>query len=79
VIHILELKNFNPETSWYSLIRNPNAVHILKPDMERIEWYEWESWTDLCKNPGIFEVDINQTKIDIIEKVNIIDKLLYKN
>ena len=77
VIHILELKNFNPEINWYGLLRNPNALHILKPNIERIDWYE--SWTGLCENPGIFEVDINQTKIDIIEKVNIIDKLLYKN
>ena len=70
-IHLMEQ---NPDKiDWIYLSQNPNAIHLLEANPKKINRDSFE------KNPGIFETDKKQYKIDITVKANIIDMLLYKN
>ncbi len=76
----LNLLEANPDKiNWEWLSQNPNTSilnALLKPvahEPDKINWWR------LSENPGIFEIDIKQYKIDITEKTNIIDNILYKN
>jgi hypothetical protein len=80
---------------WMELSRNPNAMHILEANINKINWkwlstnpraiellkanHDKIDWDFIALNPSIFEVDIKQYKINITEKTNITDNLLYKN
>ena len=59
------------------IFSNPSTIRIVKTLLElypdRINWYL------LSSNPSIFEVNMKQYKIDITDKANIIDNILYKN
>ena len=74
-IHMLENENIDIFTNldqiyWWSLSRNPNALNLLEANPDKINWRE------LSFNPSIFEIDMKQTKLDITNKANILDKLL---
>ena len=34
---------------WYELSRNPNAIHLLEENQDKIEWNQ------ISRNPSIFE------------------------
>ena len=75
-IHLLEpviLNIDNPlanAISWDWLSGNPRALHLLKSQPDKINWYQFS------KNPNIYEIDMKQYNIDIINKANILDNLL---
>jgi hypothetical protein len=70
-IHLIE-QNLD-KINWTFLSTNPKAIHILEKHIDKI------SWCNLSENPNIFEVNKIQYKIDITEKANILDIILYKN
>jgi hypothetical protein len=73
-IHLLE-QNYDKiksKINWHRLSENPNGIHILKQNMDKI------NWSSLARNPSIFEIDNKQYKIDITEKAVLLDKLTYK-
>ena len=45
---------------WSWLSTNPNAIHLLEKNMDKII-----IWDDLSANPNIFEIDTKQLKLDI--------------
>jgi hypothetical protein len=58
------------------LSENPSAIKLLETvalEPKKI------NWNNLSAIPSIFEIDKTQYKIDITEKANIIDNILYKN
>ena len=58
--------------SWYHLSENPNAIHLLEANQDKIRW------PSLSKNPSIFEIDKKQLKIDINDQARIIDKIIHQ-
>ena len=63
---------------------NPNGIHLLEANPNKINWIlkanpKYINWNWLLGNPSIFKIDIKQYKINITEKANILDNLLYKN
>jgi hypothetical protein len=76
----LNLLKANPimiNWDWLSTNPDPSIINdLLKPvahEPDKINWWR------LSENPGIFETDMKQYKIDITEKANMLDMLLYKN
>ena len=61
-----------------NLSGNPNAIHLLKKNPDKINWDKFSQNPSIFE-PSIFETDVKQYKIDITEKANIIDNILYKN
>ncbi len=52
---------------------NRNAMHLLETVAQVPNKI---FWSDLSTNPNIFEIDMKQYKIDIIDKANILDTLI---
>ena len=59
------------------IFSNPSTIRIVKTLLEL--YPDTINWYLLSSNPSIFEIDMKQYKIDITEKANIIDRILYKN
>ena len=57
---------------WYMLSKNPNAIHLLEQNIDKIDW------DNLSENPNIFEIDKKQLKSDIAEQAKLIDKIIYQ-
>jgi len=45
-----------PKIRWDGLSKNPNAIHLLEANIDKIEWY----W--ISGNPSIFEYDYKTMK-----------------
>ena len=67
-IHLLEQNK--DKINWWYLSRNPNAIHLLGQNKDKFDW------CFLSQNPNIFRIDKQQTKINITQYANIIDKLI---
>ena len=46
----------NPKIVWGYLSENPNAIHLLEQNIDKIGWYL------LSRNPNIFTYDYNKMK-----------------
>jgi hypothetical protein len=64
-IHLLE--KYPEKINWGALSRNSNAIHLLEKYPDKINWYKFSG------NPSIFEIDMNQMKIELIIKAKSID------
>jgi hypothetical protein len=53
--------------NWEILSKNSNAMHLLKKNPDKIRWYY------LSENPSIFEIDMNQMKIELTKRAKNID------
>jgi hypothetical protein len=47
--HILESNKYKHKIVWYGLSLNPNAMHLLEANQDKINWY------DISTNPAIFK------------------------
>ena len=68
---ILLMEPTPDEINWIGLSSNPNGIPLLKSNQDMI------NWRVLSSNPGIFEIDISQYNINIVEKANIINLYIY--
>jgi hypothetical protein len=57
---------------WSCLSGNQNAIHLLEQNMDIIDWSE------LSKNPSIFEINKKQLIEDIEKQARIIDKIIHQ-
>jgi hypothetical protein len=58
----------NPDKiHWVYLSGNPQALHILEKNIDKINWIM------LSENPSIFEIDMNQMKIELTKRAKNID------
>ena len=90
----MKLLDWIPEDNldWISSSENPNALHMLEANPNKIDWYSLSynpnaihllkanpmkiNWRQLSMNPSIFDIDTKQTQIHLRKKAKNIDYYL---
>jgi hypothetical protein len=61
---------------WDALSKNPNAIHILEKNLDKVDWYGLSNWYGLSMNPNIFDYDYKKIKNTLYNDNGFVEELM---